>query len=200
MIPRPYGPAVHGTKPNDLLQFDYIEIGPSTTGMKYILMLKDSHSTHCWLFPFGNTSAENSARAIIEWCAAFGVSNGMMSDGPTNFLNEIVRRVCKGLKAPHHFTLPYTPWSNGSIERLGKELLRVFRSVITELQLKFDEWPDLLPVVQSALNNAPSPIRGNIAPITELLGLAPTPPVSTFMRTDTLTPVMIGEAQRERLL
>lgn len=25
-VPRPFGPALYGTKPNDLLQFDYIEI------------------------------------------------------------------------------------------------------------------------------------------------------------------------------
>ena len=80
--------------------------------------------------------------------------------------NETVRLLTKGLKVPHHFTLPYTPWSNGSIERLGKELLRVFRSVISELRMRFEEWPDLVPLVQSAINNAPSPQRGGVAPIT----------------------------------
>lgn len=33
-IPRPFGPSVHGTKPNELLQFDYIELGKATTGSR----------------------------------------------------------------------------------------------------------------------------------------------------------------------
>ena len=138
-VPRPFVPAVHGTKPNDLLLFDYIDLGPSTVGDRYVLMLKDDHSGYCWFYPHGDTSPVNAADAITDWCAAFGVPNGLMSDGPAHFKNETVRLLSRGLKVPHHFTLPYTPWSNGSIERLGKELLRVFRSVISELQMQFKE-------------------------------------------------------------
>ena len=113
-VPCPFDPAVHGTQANDLLQFDYIELGPSTEGSKYVLMLRDDHSDYKWFFAFPDTSAENAAHAIIDWCAAFGVPNGLMSDGPTHFKNETVRSVCKNLKVPHHFTLPYTPCSVGS--------------------------------------------------------------------------------------
>lgn len=58
-----------------------------------------------------------------------------MRDGPTHFKNETLRLVAKGLQVPHHFTLPYSPWSNGAVERLGKEMLRFFRSVVSELQM-----------------------------------------------------------------
>ena len=70
MVPRPFGPAVHGTGPNDLLQFDVIELGPTSDGGKYVLMLQDDHSDYNWGFPFSYTSAENAAIAIIDWCAA----------------------------------------------------------------------------------------------------------------------------------
>jgi transposase InsO family protein len=198
-IPRPYGPSVHGTSPNDLLQFDYIEIGPGHKGEKYVLMLRDDHSSYAWFFPFAETSAENAAIALIDWCAAFGVPQGLMSDGPTHFRNETLRLLAKGLKTPHHFTLPYSPWSNGAIERLGKEMLRVFRSVISELRMGFNEWPDILPLVQSVLNNSPSPQRQNIAPLTAFTGNLPTPPISTFVRSSTATPVTLSDAQKERL-
>lgn len=199
-VPRPFGSSVHGTSANDLLQFDYIEIAPSSTGEKYVLMLRDDHSEYCWFFAFPDTSAENATRAIIDWSAAFGVPNGLMSDGPTHFKNETVRRVAKGLKVPHHFTLPYTPWSNCAVERLGKELLRVFRSVSSELQTRPDEWPDLLPLVQSALNNAPSPQRANVSPVTAFTGMEATPPIATFIRSSTARPVSISDTQRERIL
>lgn len=197
--PRPFGPAVHGTKANDLLQFDYIEIGPSDTGEKYVLMLRDDHSDYKWLFAFLDTSAANASRAIIDWAAAFGVPNGLMSDGLTHFKNETVRMVSKGLKVPHHFTLPYSPWSNGGIERLGKELLHAFRSILSELQMRPEEWPDLLPLVQSALNNAPSPQRSDIAPIIAFTAMEATPPVSTFIISSIASPVTVDDVNRERV-
>lgn len=195
--PRPFGAAMHGTKPNDVLQFDYIELLPSKNGCKYVLMLRDDLSDYKWFFEFADTLATNAATAIIDWCAAFGVPKSLLSDGPTHFKNETVRLVCEGLRVPHHFTLPYCPWSNGAVERLGKELLRVFRAVLSELQMRHDEWPDLLPLVQSALNTAPSPQRGDVSPITAFTGLPPTPPISTFIRTATAKALTITEAQRE---
>ena len=92
------------------------------------------------------------------------------------------------------------PWSDGAVERLGKELLRVFRSIVSELQMRFEEWPDLLPVVQSALNNGPSPQRRDISPITSFLGRDPTPPIGTFLRTKNTETVTLGDGDRERML
>lgn len=89
-----------------------------------------------------------------------------MSEGPTHFKHETIRLLSKELRVPHHFTLPYCLWSNGGIERLGKELFRTLRAVLSELQMRSNEWPDLLPIIQSALNKSPSPQRNNIALIT----------------------------------
>lgn len=108
-------------------------------------MLKDDHSGYCWQYPTITTDAESAADALLDWSAAFGAPKGLMSDGPSHFRSETIRRLTKGLRAPHHFTLPYCPWSNGSIERLGKELLRVALSIISELQLRPEEWPVLIP-------------------------------------------------------
>lgn len=104
---------------------------------------------------FFATAAENAANSIIDWCAEFGSQKGLMSDGPTNFRNESLRLVSKGLNVPHHFTLAYTTLSNSSVERLGRELVRVFRSVLSELQIDFKESPDLVPLMKSALNQSP---------------------------------------------
>ena len=197
-IPRPFGPAHFGTKPNDLLQFDYLDLGPSQSGEKYFLMLKDDHSSYCRLFAFADTSADNAAQAIIDCCAAFGVPNGLMSDGPTHFKNETIRLLAKGLKVPHHFTLPYCRWSNGAVERLRKELIRTFRALLSEYQAKFDEWTDLLPVVQSVINSSLSPQRGKMAPMTAFLGRESTLSISPFLRSTTSTTVSLESAVLER--
>lgn len=120
-----------------------------------------------------------------------------MSYGPTHFRNETIRLVSKALATPHHFTLPYCPWSNGPVKRLGRELLLVLRETLSELQMDNNEWPDLIPIVQSVLDNSPSPQRGNVFPCTAFQGHEPTPPVCTFLRTGTTTPVTVSEAQLE---
>ena len=199
-VPRPFAPAVHGTKPNDLVQFDYIHMAQCATGDKYILMIRDDHSGYTWFYPSPTTSAEQASHALIDWCAAFGAPVSFMSDGPTHFRNESIRLLAKGLRTRHHFTMAYCPWSNGAIERLGKELLRVSRSVLSELQLSPDVWPDLLPVFQSVINNSLSPQRNNIAPITAFTGQQPSPPILTFLRSETATPITISIAQREKTL
>lgn len=45
-ISRPFLLAFHGKSLNDLVQFDYIELGDSQNGDKYVLMLFDEHSDY----------------------------------------------------------------------------------------------------------------------------------------------------------
>lgn len=84
-IPRPFGPFVHGTKPNDLPQFDYIELRKATAGDQYILRLCDDHSRYTCLYLSSSTEAEQAAYVIIDLCAESGPPAGFMSDGPTHF-------------------------------------------------------------------------------------------------------------------
>lgn len=173
--PRLYDHAVHGTSANDFLQFAYISIALTASSEQYVVMLRDDHSSYCWLFAIPDTSAKNAARSIIDCCAAFGVPSGSMSDGQTNFKNETLRLVAEKLRVPHQFTLPYVPWSNGGIERRGKDILHVLRSTASKLQLVHEEWPNLLPLVQNAINNAPSSQRAGVPPTTAMTGMSATP-------------------------
>lgn len=150
------------------------------------------------VFAFPDTSPENAAHAIIESRAAFKVPSSFMSDGPTYFWNETVRLVCEGLKVPHHFTLPYCPWSNGAVECLGKKLLRVFRAILFELQFYLTECPGLLLIVQSVFNNSSSCHGGNIAPTTTFTCMMPTAPISTFSQTISHKTVRLSEAVLEK--
>lgn len=62
-----------------------------------------------------------------------------MSDGPTDFKNETLCLVSKGLEVEDHFTLAYCPRSNGAVERLGRELVGVLRTVLSGLQMDHQE-------------------------------------------------------------
>lgn len=117
-------------------------------------MFRDDHIGYSWFYPSQATTAETSANARIDLCAAFGVPVVLTSDGPTHFKNETIRYLTKGLRTSHYFKLPYCPWYKGAVERLGKELLCVARGLLSELQLRHNDWPPLVPLFQSALKNA----------------------------------------------
>lgn len=65
-VPRPFGSAVHRTKSNDLLTFDYIKIAHGTNGEKHVLVLRKDHSNYAWFFATGDTSVEQAAAAIVD--------------------------------------------------------------------------------------------------------------------------------------
>lgn len=132
-VSRPFGPAVHRTKPKDLLQFDYIELQPSQSVENYVLMFRDDHSDYKWFFAASDTTIETVAEAIIDWCAAFIVPRGLMADRQTHFGNETIRLILEGLKVSQHFTLSHCPCNNGAIERLGKDSLLVFPATLSKL-------------------------------------------------------------------
>jgi hypothetical protein len=90
----------------------------------------------------------------MRWFAVFGVVLLWISDRGSHFKNEVVQRVQKELKAKHHFTTVNCPWSNGTIESACKQVIRAFRAVLSELKMYADEWPEVINMVQSVLNNS----------------------------------------------
>lgn len=123
-----------------------------------------------------------------------------MFDAPTHFKNETIQRLTKGLKVPHHYWLPYKAWRNKPVERLGKEHLKVCRSITVELHMKAEEWSYLLPIVQTILNNSPSPQNRNIPLLTVSRSMKPTAPISMFMRSSVSAAVTVTDMQRERMI
>jgi hypothetical protein len=43
-----------------------------------------------------------------------------------------VKGLQDALRADHHFTTAYTPWANGTVERVGREVLRATRALLSE--------------------------------------------------------------------
>lgn len=103
-VPPTPGLAMFRTKHNDLLKFDNCDLGKSTTGDRYILMIREDHSGYSFLYTTPSTDVQEVAYSIIVWCDAFGPRTTFMSDSPTHFRNEFMRLLARGLKCKHHFT------------------------------------------------------------------------------------------------
>ena len=181
-VPRPLGHALHATKPNRLLHFDFLYMTPGEGNLLYTLILKDDHSGYVWLVPTEAANAETAASALLRWFTTFGVVENWVSDRGSHFKNELVAQLREKLKVAHHFTLAYCPWSNGTVEVVCREVLRACRALLSELQLPHKCWPDVLPMIQSALNNATLPRLGNRCPQTAFTGLPQSNPICTLIK------------------
>ena len=180
IVPRPLGSAVHATKPNKLLHFDFCYMGKGDKGNIYTLILKDDFSSYVWLIPSKEASSEVVADSLILWFSSFGVVSDWVSDRGSHFKNELIKSLREQMKSGHHFTLAYCPWSNGTVEVVCRELIRTTRALLSEFQLPQSAWPQVLPVVQSILNNTILQRLGKLCPLTAFTGLPQDTPVASI--------------------
>ena len=66
--------ALHATKSNEVLHIDYLYMGPSESGHKYLLLVKDDLSNYLWLVPAITADAATTVEELTSWFAAFGVA------------------------------------------------------------------------------------------------------------------------------
>jgi hypothetical protein len=118
----------------------------------------------------------------MRWFAVFGVVLLWISDRGSHFKNEVVRRVQKELKANHHFTTENCPWSNGTVESACKQVICAFRAVLSELKMYADEWPEVVNMVQSVLNNCLSTRLNTRTPMQVFTGHAETTPLALMLK------------------
>lgn len=125
-------------------------------GKIYSDVMQRSFRTHTVLC-FSKLHGENKAVAIVETCAAFSNTNGLMSNGATHFKNEVILQNTHTPFVAHRFIIRYCPWSYGAIEWLGKELTQVqtFGDFLSKQQWRLKDWVDLWPAVQSIIIASP---------------------------------------------
>ncbi|KAE9205031.1 hypothetical protein PF004_g17671 [Phytophthora fragariae] len=160
-------------------------MGESYGQSKYLLVLKD-HATHyCELVVADTADISVVTEALLDWHSRFGIPPEWVSDNGTHFKNEVVAELCRRLKTKQSFTLAYSPWINGSVERANRDILQVMRAMILEYKLSYKDWVYLVPMVQSSLNHTADPSLGNRAPVELFTGLQCPTPLKEFYLPET---------------
>ena len=81
-----------------------------------------------------------------------GVPRVWVSDTVTHFKNRVIAQLSDAVKVDHRFAVAYTPWFNGTCERMVREVVRALKSILSEQRQQVAEWVDVLPAAQWALN------------------------------------------------
>jgi hypothetical protein len=189
-IPRPLGHQMHSNHSAELLHMDFLSMPESVpTGAdghshNTILVIKDDFTGFCELVPSDSASALVTANAISQWIARFGCPKFLVSDQGSHFVNQLITELTDLRKVKIHFTVAYSPQSNGTVEKLNSTVVVLFRALVSEFRLDVSQWPSLLNVVQYVINQTPSARLGGRAPITVLTGLAAQSPLDLVVGKD----------------
>ena len=202
-VPRPYGEAIHSDHPNEVLHMDWLYILGVNKGQndtpQYIHVLLDDASRYLQLTIAPQPTAAATVEALLDWSARFGIPKVWVSDGGAHYINETIKELSERTGTVHHITVAYSPWANGTVESMMSQILRVLCALIAEWRMDMKHWPLLVPIVQGALNQAPSARLGGRAPMEVFTGLNPTRPLDSLIHPKTKEVKMLKEVNESLL-
>lgn len=109
--------------------------GPYKDGKKviYSLTIQDDLSKYIKYIPIEGKKSETIARAFTnEWILYFGIPKYILTDNGGEFVNDLMKEICKLFKIKHIRTSSAYPQSNGSAERAHARLGEYLRLVIKD--------------------------------------------------------------------
>lgn len=71
-----------------------------------------------------------------------------------------MRLLTEELRTQHSFTTASSPWANGTVERVCRELIRACKALLSEWKLSAKDWPSATEAVQSVISHAPLKLPG----------------------------------------
>lgn len=174
-VARPLGSQLHASEPDRILHFDYLQLPAETVfGFNYLLVLKDDFTGMVELFPSTSCDAIHVANSMTEWFSRHRIARTFISDQGTHFKNKVIEALVRALGVDHHFTAPYSPWANGTIERINVDIAKLFRVLLSSKKLHEENWLSVLDLVVAHINMSPSRFRNNKSPFELFTGCAPT--------------------------
>jgi len=157
-IPRRLGTACHGTRPNEVLHFDFLYVAPklkSSLNYQWIFVIRDDFSGFVLLKPVIVPNTANTVDALLEWRSIFGRSKIYVSDQASYFVSETLKQLCKRMGEEQHFVTAYAHYSNGTIEIVNRNIINLLRCMISELRSDKSDWPWFVKLVEHAINHRP---------------------------------------------
>ena len=102
-----------------------------------------------------------------------------MSGTASHFKNQMMARLEKSLGVDRRFSVANSLWSNGACERMLREVVRTLKAMIHEERGTAQDWVEVVPAVQWALNTAFRKRYGS-TPYHVMIGRAPRIALSTL--------------------
>jgi len=99
-VPRPLGEALHASRRNQVIHYDFLFV-KNTGKFSHALVLKDDVSHFAELVPSERTDHVVVVHTLVDWYKRFGVPETHFSDKGSHFKNTVVAELNDILKAPY---------------------------------------------------------------------------------------------------
>jgi hypothetical protein len=150
---------------------DYLYLGSNEDLAPYVLVIQDSFSMYARIHPCDSINAEEACRHILSWILLFGPMQVLTSDQGTQFTSQLLDDLSKNYQFRHHIGSVDVHHNMGAIERANRQILELFRTIMSELEVPFASWTSVYDIVQFAMNNRNSRRLNNNTPLTSFTQL-----------------------------
>ena len=108
--------------------------------------MMDDMSNWVWLEPTGACTALLTTQHLLAWFMTIGVPEVWVSDTASHFENHMMAALEKSLGVDRRFSIANSPWSNGTCERMTREVVRTLKAMIQERR-NTQDWVELMLAV-----------------------------------------------------
>ena len=138
---------------------DFITELPPSKGFTTLMVIVDRFTKMVQLIPFFKLpTAEETAQAYIDHVFVHhGLPDKIVSDRGPQFASKFWQRFWNVLGVESALSTAFHPQTDGQTERLNQVIERYLRSYVSYSQ---DDWANLLPMAQFAINNTPTEATG----------------------------------------
>ena len=110
------------------------------------LVIVDAYSGFTMAKSIKKPNAENTMEVLVnQWISNYGVPHELISDGGSEFRNNMFKETCDKLNIRHIITSPLHSRSNGLAERKIRQVVEFLRLYTQEGERGENEWDLLLP-------------------------------------------------------
>ncbi len=174
-VPRPYGVHMFAKERGEIISMDYMYIASPGKDCdheyKYCLVIKDEFSGLVYIAPTKRADADSAIEILSFYMSFTRVPKVIMSDGGRHFVNQTIDGACELLGIKHHITTPYMSFSNGSVERVNRELKALLQLVQRGTGITWEKWPSFLPYVMQVINGTKAERLGSKTPKEIYMGI-----------------------------
>eukprot|EP00924_Labyrinthula_sp_SR-Ha-C_P002389 snap_masked-scaffold_16-processed-gene-2.6-mRNA-1 protein AED:1.00 eAED:1.00 QI:0/-1/0/0/-1/1/1/0/2052 len=169
IVRRPLNITSWGSRAGEVLLSDFLYVNSKG----WILTLVDSFTRTTILRYCAKATTDKVVSILWDWHSHFQLLPNfvLVTDRGSHFTSKVIEDYLRQSGCAHNFTATYVSPTAGAVEVQNKNILKHLRSIVSVFGLGDSDWPDILPMIQSFLNQNPLTCRGtNLSPLQLMIG------------------------------
>ena len=87
-------------------------------------------SNFVWLETTESCTAASTAKHLLRWYETLGMPEVWKGSTASHFKNPVMKTLVGALRVDHRFAVASLPWSNGTCERMMRDVVRASKAIL----------------------------------------------------------------------